>query len=514
MQAWPEDSRTDEVTEQPIASSSRLPTDVIDMTGADNSPNKSGTKRSKWAEENGEIPSPSTVPAIKRRLVRPKKIRKPDEGNTLVPSDESPSASAPAPAPRSSLPSQPPQLSQPSQPIQPISISIKTTHFADPPQPPALIPQPSSPAPPRLPLPTRSKYAPPRSAHPPLVSCRSVYNYTRLNHIEEGTYGVVFRARCNDTGQIYALKKLKLDEEKQGFPITSLREVMALMVSGEHENVVGIKEIVVGDTLNQIFIVMPFIEHDLKTLLADMPHPFLQSEVKTIMLQLLSAVGHCHANWILHRDLKTSNLLMNNRGQIKVADFGLARKFGDPLGEMTQLVVTLWYRSPELLLGAKEYTTAVDMWSIGCIFAELMQGEALFPGRGEIDQINRIYQLLGRPNDELWPGYSSLPLVQKLNPVGPMFSTLRQKFRHLSYEGHNLLSALLCYDPERRISAEDAGKHLYFDESPLPKHPDLFASFPSQAAGERRHKSLVSPSAPHRLDRIQKDTLADLDSFV
>jgi cell division cycle 2-like protein len=112
-------------------------------------------------------------------------------------------------------------------------------------------------------------------------------------------------------------------------------------------------------TDGRIFIVMPFIEHDLKTLLADMPHPFLQSEVKTLMMQLMSAVGHCHANWIvrsplptlaytsddqLHRDLKTSNLLMNNRGQIKVADFGLARKFGDPLGEMTQLVVTLWYR--------------------------------------------------------------------------------------------------------------------------------------------------------------------------
>lgn len=171
---------------------------------------------------------------------------------------------------------------------------------------------------------------------------------------------------------------------------------------------------------------MPFIEHDLKTLLADMPHPFLQSEVKTLMMQLISAVGHCHANWIvssphphclnrktdkqLHRDLKTSNLLMNNRGQIKVADFGLARKFGDPLGEMTQLVVTLWYRfvhllimpyptdgrSPELLLGAKEYTTAVDMWSVGCIFAELMQKEPLFAGRGEIDQINKVSHLHAR----------------------------------------------------------------------------------------------------------------------
>jgi cell division cycle 2-like len=197
-----------------------------------------------------------------------------------------------------------------------------------------------------------------------LLPSRSVYAYERLNQIEEGSYGVVFRARDKQTGDIVALKKLKLDEEKHGFPITSLREINALMAC-RHENVVGIREVVVGETLTQfvsfrawlsqlvsectyarVFIVMDFIEHDLKTLLTLMPTPFLQSEIKTLLLQLLSAVAHCHKNWILHRDLKTSNLLMNNRGTIKVADFGLARRFGDPVGVggMTQLVVTLWYR--------------------------------------------------------------------------------------------------------------------------------------------------------------------------
>lgn len=138
---------------------------------------------------------------------------------------------------------------------------------------------------------------------------------------------------------------------------------------------------------------MDFIEHDLKTLLANMPTPFLASEIKTLMLQLLSALALCHDNWIVHRDLKTSNLLMNNRGQIKVADFGLARTYGDPLGDMTQLVVTLWYRAPELLFGATEYTTAVDMWSIGCIFGELILRKPLVPGRGEIDQVNQVRPL-------------------------------------------------------------------------------------------------------------------------
>ncbi|ORY26512.1 putative cell division cycle 2, partial [Naematelia encephala] len=450
-----------------------------------------GKRRSKWEEQDGDQSEAQTAstPAIKRRLVRPKKIRRPDD--SLITSEVS-EASTPGAGPSS-----------------PVSTPGHRSRSRSP-----LSSRPRSPVEKaRTPLP-RSHLAPPRSAHPPIVSCRSVYNYTRLNHIEEGTYGVVFRARCNDTGGIYALKKLKLEEEKQGFPITSLREVMALMIGGEHENVVGVREIVVGETLNQIFIVMPFIEHDLKTLLADMPHPFLQSEIKTMMKQILSAVAHCHANWILHRDLKTSNLLMNNRGQIKVADFGLARKFGDPLGEMTQLVVTLWYRSPELLLGAKEYTTAVDMWSVGCIFAELMTSEPLFPGRGEIDQINRIYTLLGQPNDDVWPGYSSLPLVKNLNAIGPPFSTLRQKFKHLSSEGHYLLAELLRYDPYRRISAEEAGKHQYFLENPLPKHPDLFASFPSQAAGERRHKALASPTAPMGHNNIGFSELADLESFV
>lgn len=211
--------------------------------------------------------------------------------------------------------------------------------------------------------PSHSHYVPPRTHHPPILPSRSVYCYERLNQIEEGSYGVVFRARDKQTGDIVALKKLKLDEEKNGFPITALREVNALM-SCRHENVVGIREVVVGDTLTQyvlvvhtqtlfidqlvlrVFVVMDFIEHDLKSLLTLMPSPFLQSEIKTLMMQLLSAVGHCHSNWILHRDLKTSNLLMNNRGTIKVADFGLARRYGDPVGVggMTQLVVTLWYR--------------------------------------------------------------------------------------------------------------------------------------------------------------------------
>lgn len=175
-----------------------------------------------------------------------------------------------------------------------------------------------------------------------LTRCRHSSCYEKLNRIEEGSYGIVYRARDRETGDIVALKKLKLEKEKSGFPVTSLREIYTLL-NAKHPNIVNVREIVMH-RLDQVFIVMDFIEHDLKTLMTEMRTPFLQSEVKTLMLQLLSAVKLLHDNWIVHRDLKTSNLLLNNRGEIKVADFGLARKFGSPLGRMTQLVVTLWYR--------------------------------------------------------------------------------------------------------------------------------------------------------------------------
>ncbi|KAG8785103.1 hypothetical protein FRB91_002434 [Serendipita sp. 411] len=345
--------------------------------------------------------------------------------------------------------------------------------------------------------PTRS--VPTRSAHPPIQTSRSVYSYERLNQIEEGSYGVVFRARDKQTGDIVALKKLKLDEEKHGFPITALREINSLMTC-KHENVVRVREVVVGDTLTQVFIVMDFIEHDLKTLLSLMPNPFLQSEIKTLMLQLLRAVAHCHSHWILHRDLKTSNLLMNNRGIIKVADFGLARRFGDPvgIGGMTQLVVTLWYRAPEILLGAETYSTPIDIWSVGCIFGELILHEPIFQAKGELEMIGMIFKLLGPPTTREWPGFEELPLVKTINIPSPHQPSLRQRFPYLSNGGLDLLASMLVYDPEKRIAAEEALVHPYFSESPLPKHPDMFPSFPSLAAGEKRRKPFESPRAPER----------------
>ncbi len=306
-----------------------------------------------------------------------------------------------------------------------------------------------------------------------------------------------------------------MDKEKNGFPITSLREIRTLM-EARHPHVVQVKEIVVGDTLTQIFIVMEFVEHDLKTLLSNMRSPFLVSEVKTLLHQLLSAVAQLHDNWIIHRDLKTSNLLMNNRGQLKLADFGLARRYGEPMeaGAMTTLVVTLWYRAPELLLGADEYDTAIDMWSVGCIFAELLLNEPLFTAKNEAEQLSKIFRLLGQPTEDVWPGLRKLPGATALQKAAAQpFSVLRHKFpanRGLTELGLDLLQRLLTYDPRKRISASDALAHPWFQQRPLPAHPDTFGSFPSIAAGDKKPRQ-ASPSAPQRLPAADQKVAYQLE---
>ncbi|XP_021899743.1 cyclin-dependent kinase G-2 isoform X2 [Carica papaya] len=260
-------------------------------------------------------------------------------------------------------------------------------------------------------LETPEPLGPPQRSVNMLQGCRSVDEFERLNKIDEGTYGVVYRARDKKTGEIVALKKVKMEKEREGFPLTSLREINILL-SFHHPSIVDVKEVVVGSNLDSIFMVMEYMEHDLKGLMETMKQPFSQSEVKCLMLQLLEGVKYLHDNWVLHRDLKTSNLLLNNRGELKICDFGLARQYGSPLKPYTHLVVTLWYRAPELLLGAKQYSTAIDMWSLGCIMAELLSKEPLFNGKTEFDQLDKIFRTLGTPNETIWPGFSKLPGVK------------------------------------------------------------------------------------------------------
>lgn len=338
------------------------------------------------------------------------------------------------------------------------------------------------------------------SYFPAIQGCRSVEEFQCLNRIEEGTYGVVYRAREKRTDKIVALKRLKMEKEKEGFPITSLREINTLL-KAQHPNIVTVKEIVVGSNMDKIFIVMDYVEHDLKSLMETMKQKktsFIASEVKCLMLQLLKAVNHLHDNWILHRDLKTSNLLFSHTGVLKVGDFGLAREYGSPLKHYTPVVVTLWYRAPELLLGTKEYSTSIDMWSVGCIFAEFLCMEPLFPGKTEVDQLKRIFKALGTPNEKIWPDYPKLPATQKVSfPEFPPHG-IRSKFvpSILSDVGYNLLSSLLMYNTKKRITADAALSHEYFSEHPLPVDPAMFPTWPAKSEPGYRKAIASSPKPP------------------
>ncbi|KAK6116583.1 hypothetical protein DH2020_049689 [Rehmannia glutinosa] len=343
---------------------------------------------------------------------------------------------------------------------------------------------------------------PPQRSVNMLQGCRSVDEFERLNKIDEGTYGVVYRARDKKSGEIVALKKVKMEKEREGFPLTSLREINILL-SFDHPSIVDVKEVVVGSSLDSIFMVMEYMEHDLKALMETMKQPFSQSEVKCLMLQLLGGVKYLHDNWVLHRDLKTSNLLLNNRGELKICDFGLARQYGSPLKPYTHLVVTLWYRAPELLLGAKQYSTAIDMWSLGCIMAELLSKEPLFNGKTEFDQLDKIFKILGTPNETIWPGFSKLPGV-KVNFVKHQYNLLRRKFPATSFTGSpvlsdagfDLLNKLLTYDPEKRITAEEALNHEWFREVPLPKSKEFMPTFPAHHAQDRRVRRVMKSPDP------------------
>ncbi|MCJ1402951.1 hypothetical protein MMC11_006172 [Xylographa trunciseda] len=331
--------------------------------------------------------------------------------------------------------------------------------------------------------------------------CRHVDNFEKLNHIEEGSYGWVSRAREITTGEVVALKKLKMDNLNDGFPVTGLREIQTLMES-RHEHIVKLREVVMGDSMSDVFLVMDFLEHDLKTLQEDMAEPFLPSEIKTLLLQLTSAVEYLHGNWIMHRDLKTSNILMNNRGQMKIADFGMARYYGDPPPKLTQLVVTLWYRAPELLLGAEKYGPEVDIWSVGCIFGELLSKDPLLQGKNEVDQLSKacIFELCGIPTEDTWPSFRRLPNAKSLRlprtsqTVG---AVIRAKFPFLTNAGTSLLTSLLSLNPALRPTATGVLAHSYFKEDPKAKSSAMFPTFPSKAGQEKRRRA-ASPSAPKR----------------
>jgi len=288
--------------------------------------------------------------------------------------------------------------------------------------------------------------------------------YAKLEKVGEGTYGVVYKARDTGTNQIVALKKIRLEAEDEGVPSTAIREI-SLLKELKDDNIVRLFDIVHAD--QKLYLVFEFLDVDLKRYMDNCNangEPITLRMVKKFTYQLNSGLLYCHSHRILHRDLKPQNLLIDAQDNLKLADFGLARAFGIPMRTYTHEVVTLWYRAPEVLLGSRHYSTSIDMWSVGCILAEMvMQGAPLFPGDSEIDQIFKIFRILGTPNEENWPGVSQLPDYKATFPQWSRQDLMRI-LPQLDAAALDMLQQTLTYDTAKRISAKRALIHPYFND--------------------------------------------------
>uniref|UniRef100_A0A1A9VDD2 Cyclin-dependent kinase 5 homolog n=1 Tax=Glossina austeni TaxID=7395 RepID=A0A1A9VDD2_GLOAU len=285
--------------------------------------------------------------------------------------------------------------------------------------------------------------------------------YEKLEKIGEGTYGTVFKGRNRETMEIVALKRVRLDEDDEGVPSSALREI-CLLKELKHKNIVRLYDVLHSE--KKLTLVFEHCDQDLKKYFDSLNGDIDMAVCRSFMLQLLRGLAFCHSHNVLHRDLKPQNLLINKNGELKLADFGLARAFGIPVKCYSAEVVTLWYRPPDVLFGAKLYTTSIDMWSAGCIFAELADaGRPLFPGSDVLDQLMKIFRVLGTPTEDSWPGVTHLSDYVAL-PHFPAITSWSQIVPRLSSKGRDLLQKLLVCRPNQRVSAEQAMQHPYFTD--------------------------------------------------
>jgi len=320
--------------------------------------------------------------------------------------------------------------------------------------------------------------------------------------IGEGTYGTVWRAQCKKTGRQVAMKKVFLRNEREGFPVTAVREVRALKRLN-HPNVVTLVDVCAALMLPgatgpaDVYLIFEYAPSDLTGLMAYRKQKLKLPEIKCLVKQLANALDYCHMQNIMHRDLKPSNVLITAGGQLKLCDFGLSRTF-QGAGNYSTRVITLWYRPPELLLGTRFYDASVDVWSAGCIFGELLAGQALFPESSEIKVFQKICERCGAMTEDAWPEeLRRLPQWEKFAPRrddtggparGDVFADLAVRHGSVAVD---LLRQTLHLEPSRRIDAATILQHRFFIEEPWACQPSEIKMNPHLSCHEldvKRHR--------------------------
>ncbi|SCW03761.1 LAFE_0G17634g1_1 [Lachancea fermentati] len=318
-------------------------------------------------------------------------------------------------------------------------------------------------------------------------------HYSEEKKLGQGTFGEVYRGVHLETQRQVAMKRIIVKAEKDLFPITAQREITILRKLS-HKNVIKLIEMVydypptqpngstssVANPSKSFYMILPYMVADLSGILNNPRMNLEMPDIKNILLQILEGINYIHCQKYMHRDIKTANLLVDHKGVLKIADFGLARNYyGAPPNlkypggagvdaKYTSVVVTRWYRAPELVLGDKHYTTAVDMWGVGCVFAEFFEKKPILQGKTDIDQGHVIFKLMGTPSEEAWPLAKYLPGAELTKTEYP--GTLKERFgAYLNAEGLDLLSKLLSLDPYKRLTAMAAKEHPFFEQDPLPK---------------------------------------------
>lgn len=283
--------------------------------------------------------------------------------------------------------------------------------------------------------------------------------YEFVEVLGEGAYGKVTAVKHTDTDTLYAKKTIIFRQEELaecGIPTNAIREV-GLLKQLDHPNLVKISEVIYEQP--KLDIIMEYMNTDLKKYLKE-NHPLPLSKIQSIMARVLEGVKSMHSNRAIHRDLKPENIFLNSQEEVKIGDFGISRTYGASSNPMSPGMVTIFYRAPELALGVDEYSIPVDVWSCGCIFAELYSGRPLFQADSEIDLVNKIFKLRGTPTETTWPG-----ITQRLSTVAPSYPDREAEISRMDELAKDLLNKMLCINPSHRITAKEALQHQYFEAS-------------------------------------------------